>query len=90
MILLKKKEFTEEDMRKAIEFGFAQAMEFDSRHSDLENKFISSLRPNSWEVEVEMNNEKEFIPTGIFTEERNPNYKPKITNGTIKVTNIKL
>ena len=56
-------------MRKAIEFGFAQAMEFDSRHSDLENK---------------------FIPTGIFTEERNPNYKPKITNGTIKVTNIKL
>lgn len=81
--LTSKKEFTEEDMRNCYVAG---SYEGDNPNEHFEN-FLSSLRPNSWEVEVEMEKVKNEVFISVIDA---PYEQPKITNGTIKVTNIKL
>jgi len=49
--LKSKFEFTEEDMRNAITFGFVQCMEFGSRSVDEENSYIESVKNKQFEVE---------------------------------------
>lgn len=85
--LTKEKKFTEEDMIRCWNECF-----FTSSNSKLDESlrnlynFLSSLRPNSWEVEVEM----EIVEFFISEHDFGTDLKPRITNGTIKVTNIKL
>lgn len=56
--LLGDKKYSEEDLRSAIFFG--QGMELWKEEEQIKN-YIQSLRQNEWDVEIVMDEEKEFI-----------------------------
>jgi len=56
--LMGDKKFSEEDIEKAIEFGHKTYHSWKDRN---EEKFIQSLQQTEWDVEVVMDEEKEFI-----------------------------
>lgn len=95
--LTSKKEFDETDIRiirnKLVDMcpkGDVTVADLEKHikdHTNWTDEFMrSKLRPNSWEVEVE----KERVEYFKNEHDNGSEWLPKITAGTIKVTNIKL
>lgn len=76
--ILGDKKFSEDDVRKAIEFGMKSYHSWKNRNED---EFIQSLQPTGWDVEIEMEENCPYDYTSRCTQGRCDCKKPKLDAG---------
>ena len=73
--ILGDKKFSEDDVRKAIEFGMKSYHSWYDRNED---EFIQSLQQTEWDVEIEMEQYVKYVPKSLATVYPTGGVRPKL------------
>ena len=73
--LMGNKKFSEDDVRKAIEFGMKSYHSWYDRNED---EFIQSLQQTEWDVEIEMEQYVKYVPKSLATVYPTGGVRPKL------------